>query len=416
LINECAGQAADGPPLTFGELWMPTTDGRSAPPEWLARTGVSKWRYVDLQVISTNLTHGRPYCFPSDDADQFLFFKPEELKHWFPPAVIKHMVDNARDYRQLRQDGQPLELPAGLLMLPAWENMPVVFAARLSLSFPFLLSAVPLYAIDYEPPEHAARNFARCWFSDGGICSNFPIHFFDAPLPLWPTFGIKLEDEGKYRPIDDRPEHAENRFFLPKRNEQGKGERFARFDEKQGAARLGGFIGAILASARHWQHHMLIRAPGVRDRVLRVYLKENEGGLNLNMEPPILERLTQVGKDGVARLVERFAPDSSDPMGFENHRWVRLRNLCAVLEKEMSSIGTALAAQPARGTPWSSVPQAAGRRTDAECYCPNPEQQEKVLAMLEALQALSTMAGTSNDLLQRGAPRRAPSIRLVPKL
>jgi len=27
---------------------------------------------------------------------------------------------------------------------------------------------------------------------DGGLTSNFPIHFFDAPLPGRPTFGINL--------------------------------------------------------------------------------------------------------------------------------------------------------------------------------------------------------------------------------
>ena len=31
------------------------------------------------------------------------------------------------------------------------------------------------------------------WFSDGGIASNFPIHFFDSWLPDRPTFGITLQ-------------------------------------------------------------------------------------------------------------------------------------------------------------------------------------------------------------------------------
>ena len=57
-------------------------------------------------------------------------------------------------------------------------------AARLSLSFPVLLSAIPLY--DEQGTQH--------WFSDGGICSNFPLHFFDSPLPRWPTFGLDLQD------------------------------------------------------------------------------------------------------------------------------------------------------------------------------------------------------------------------------
>ena len=32
------------------------------------------------------------------------------------------------------------------------------------------------------------------WFSDGGICSNFPLHLFDSPLPRWPTFGLNLRE------------------------------------------------------------------------------------------------------------------------------------------------------------------------------------------------------------------------------
>jgi hypothetical protein len=64
----------------------------------------------------------------------------------------------------------------------------------MSLSFPILLSAVPLYAYDQEAECEFREQHppARCWFSDGGICSNFPMHFFDSPLPRWPTFGITL--------------------------------------------------------------------------------------------------------------------------------------------------------------------------------------------------------------------------------
>ena len=48
--------------------------------------------------MSTNVTHSRPYRFPSEDRDQALFFKPAELAAWFPPNVIEHMVRSAPDY------------------------------------------------------------------------------------------------------------------------------------------------------------------------------------------------------------------------------------------------------------------------------------------------------------------------------
>lgn len=417
LINESAGKAADGPPLTFGELWRPTADARSLPPAWLQESGVQSWRYVDLQMISTNVTHRRPYRFPYDDDDQNLFFKPAELRKWFPQAVIDHMVATAADYAAHRKDQQPESLPDGLLMLPQASDMPVVFAARLSLSFPFLLSAVPLYALDYEAQDPSLHQFERCWFSDGGICSNFPIHFFDSPLPLWPTVGIKLEAERRYRPIDGPAATAGNRSFLPDHNESGRGDTIARFDgSDKAASRLLGFISAILDSARHWQSHMLVRAPGVRDRVLRIYLKKNEGGLNLNMPPEVLQTLTKVGEDGAAALGERFRPGSADPMNFDNHRWVRVRNLTAVLENDMSSIHTSLLAAVPLTRSWQQLLAGATSRTGRDQYQATDEQSRKIEAMVEQLRSLSKVSGAQPDLLQEKAPRRTPTVRIVPNI
>jgi len=415
LINECAGKAADGDPLTFGELWRPTDDARSDPPDWLQAAGTRAWRYVDLQVMSTNVTHSRPYRFPSEDRDQALFFKPAELAAWFPPNVIEHMVRSAPDYAAQPHEAQPATLPQGMLMLPAARDLPVVFAARLSLSFPVLLSAVPLYAVDFEEPHHARRSFERCWFSDGGICSNFPIHLFDAPLPLWPTFGIKLEAERKHRPIGNTPETADNRWFLPDRNDEGRGDSFLRFDERAtGAGRLAGFGLGILNAARHWQNHMLVRAPGVRDRVVRVYLKKDEGGLNLNMPPPVLDELTRAGQQGAAMLARQFAPGSSDRMNFDNHRAVRLQNLTGVIEKDLANFHRALEAAVPGARPWQALvsTRAARGETDAAAQ----ERQQKIALLVEQLRALSQAAAHQPGVLQARALRRVPVIRIVPDI
>ena len=64
----------------------------------------------------------------------------------------------------------------------------MVVMARMSLSFPGLIAAVPLYAVDYNGDQSVVRHL----FSDGGISSNFPMHFFDSLLPTRPTFGINL--------------------------------------------------------------------------------------------------------------------------------------------------------------------------------------------------------------------------------
>jgi predicted acylesterase/phospholipase RssA len=419
-INQSAAMGADGPPLTFGELWKPSGVD-SEPPEWLRAAGITSWRYIDLQMIATNVTHRRPYRFPYLDDDQELFFDPEELQDWFPPNVIAHLVEHAQEYRPDPAEKKP-PLPQRLRKLPPAEKLPLVFAARLSLSFPFLLSAVPLYAIDYESGDAAKRSFGRCWFSDGGICSNFPIHFFDSPVPLWPTFGIKLEAERKFHPIvdegDEPGELSDSRFFLPNNNPAGRGDTMARFDEAaHGSARLFGFVGAMLDSARHWQDHMLARAPAVRDRVVRVYLKPDEGGLNLNMPSGVLKTLSSSGERTAAMLAERFRPGSLSDMNFDNHRWIRLRNLTRVIEADFSSIHKALAAQrnPSLVDACSLV-DTLGARQDWGSQGADDAQRAKIKVLLAQLAQLSREAADGGDLLKNNAPYRTPALRIVPDI
>lgn len=275
-----------------------------------------------------------------------------------------------------------------------------------------LFSAIPLYAVDYEERNFALRKFGRCFFSDGGICSNFPIHFFDSAVPLWPTFGVKLENERKHQKIGDAPSQQGNRWFLPELNEDGRGDSFFRFDEAaSGGANLFGFIGAILASARHWQNHMLVRAPGVRDRVLRVFLKKDEGGLNLNMSPSVLEDLTRAGSQGAEKLAARFGKGSEDRMNFDNHRWVRLRNLTAVMEKDLADVHKALRAAPPGVAAWTDLLERAMAGTDQDPYAINAQKREKMHALLDSLVSMSDIADASHSVLKEGAPRRAPVIR-----
>ena len=103
----------------------------------------------------------------------------------------------------------------------------------MSLSFPLLISAVPLYAIDYERARAAERAPEVCWFSDGGISSNFPVHFFDSPLPSRPTFAVNL------RYLAANPE-AGAEVVMAKNNIGGIAEWFKRF--RPG---IGGFLGAL---------------------------------------------------------------------------------------------------------------------------------------------------------------------------
>ena len=187
-IQKAAGRDAKDKPLTFGDLW----DAKGFPPTWRSIPEGVRKRSIDLQVFSTNLAHGRPYVFPLAEPEtgesrfrshEPLYFTEAEMEKYFPPEVVQWMVEKSP--AKSKEDGKDM------LELPEPEHFPVVLATRMSLAFPFLISAIPLYAVDRDLTDE--RKFRRCWFSDGGISSNFPIHLFDGLVPVWPTFGIHLE-------------------------------------------------------------------------------------------------------------------------------------------------------------------------------------------------------------------------------
>lgn len=128
---------------------------------------------INLVLMTTDLSEGRPYRLPSTANWDYC---EECLNYVLPRRVVEQMNGPTT------AEKCPLHKQTPLRTLPAKEDLPVVLAVRMSLSFPCLIAAVPL-----------CRDGRVHWFSDGGITSNFPIHFFDSLLPRWPTFGLSLQ-------------------------------------------------------------------------------------------------------------------------------------------------------------------------------------------------------------------------------
>src|SRR5204863_173930 len=72
----------------------------------------------------------------------------------FPEYVVNHMVSNQPNPLDPDPNKRPLipqeNLPGGYYYLPNEEKLPVVVCTRMSLSFPILLSAVPLYTLSTQ--------------------------------------------------------------------------------------------------------------------------------------------------------------------------------------------------------------------------------------------------------------------------
>jgi hypothetical protein len=181
LFQSVVGRSVKDDPVTFGDLWG--TDDELAE------------RNIDLVLMTTNATRGVSHRFPFVEGVWGpLYFNEAEFAKLFPPRVVRWLKDHSPTQRKDEpadpdEKDNKLVIPPGFYRLPPAAKLPILMGARMSLSFPFLLSQVPLHTPQYRAGEAKLR---RCLFSDGDLTSNFPIHFFDAPIPGRPTFGINL--------------------------------------------------------------------------------------------------------------------------------------------------------------------------------------------------------------------------------
>src|SRR5262249_9533926 len=119
----------------------------------------------------------------------------------------------------------------------------------------------------------------KCWFSDGGISSNFPIHFFDRVLPGRPTFAINL------RPLrlEEQPgaENQANNVEMATTNNDEIADWWYRLPERKRRvlirdSRLPSFLMAAVGTMQNRIDEAQMRAPGFRDRVAHVKLSDDE--------------------------------------------------------------------------------------------------------------------------------------------
>jgi hypothetical protein len=309
-IEEIAG-LPPGTPLTFGMLWRAGVQGDPAedPPD-------RRERVIDLRMITTSLTEARPYEFPL--RTNSYHFNEVELQNYFPDYIVKAMKTSTREGATTFE---------GLIPMPPISELPIIVATRMSLSFPILLSAVPLYRVDYTPD--GKPDPAQVWFSDGGLTSNFPISLFDAPLPGWPTLAINLGS----RPANSAIEPG----YIPQRHSAGRLSPFQKIDS------LVSFGASMVNAMQNWNDTLQTTLPGFRDRIYTIELTSDQGGLNLNMPPQTIADLIKLGEDAGKALVERFdnvsqlTPDAS-MHSWEDHRWTRLRTTLTMLQTYLDDL------------------------------------------------------------------------------
>jgi len=280
--------------------------------------------------------------------------------------------------------------------------LPLLVGARMSLSFPGLISAVPLWTRDFTLRDKAERDkLRRCLFSDGGLTSNFPIQFFDHLLPNSPTFAITLDEYDSKRNYDS--------VWLPDKALSGIQLPIVLFSG------LGSFLLKLLYSAMDWHDNLQSTLPGYRERIVHVALKPDEGGLNLTMSQATVDKLVSFGREAGILLRDDFDMDE--------HRWRRFLVSMARMEETLDEVAAAYEQVPGEfGTFLEKYVEEQKPYREPEHSGEHPpytqDTQLRVEAMLKRAEALVALGkGWRDPPTIRGGhiPKPATNLRITPK-
>ena len=319
-IEQLAGGGRQSP-LTYGDL---------------------KEHDIGLVTLTTNLSQSASETFPF--SDETWAFKPDDMRKLFPEPVADHLERLGQ--MATKDSSRQTELnAAGLLKLPRANDIPVILGARISLSFPVLISAVPLWRLTFLQQENNwVPEYREVWLSDGGICSNMPVHLFDHPLPSRPTYGINLGSAAT-ADGDGGMADAHRNVWRPIQAGVGDGSPIAAITS------TGGLLGAVLTTMQNWSDNLATKALGVRDRICTIQLAKGEGGMNLDMDSTTITGLVPKGRaagENLGWMVRGDIPEHADvPPGvnpsqattqWTRHRWTRLRSTALGADKYIEAI------------------------------------------------------------------------------
>jgi predicted acylesterase/phospholipase RssA len=383
-IQRCAGREG-GPPLTFADL----ASGRRADHK------------IALEMMTTDLSAAQPLSLPF--AEGLFLYSPGEFARLFPADVLAH----------LEQVSTPVPTPPGVLgptdlrTFPGLD-LPVIVGTRMSLSFPGLICAVPLWA------QGMSRGGpVRHWFSDGGISSNFPMHFFDTWLPSRPTFGLDLvptpRAHGKREPVREPGDPVATATVAAPSGLGGeKVRRVAQINN------LFEFLAQILDTTLNWRDTLLAELPGFSDRIRSVRLPEGTGGIRLTMTPEEIRDLAASGAIAGDSLLTTF--------DWDDHLFARFTLLMRQLQQNLvggggAEPGTVIKAftpefqQLLASLGEAAVPGDGATTYDAQWGVAARDRTRALLGL-----ASGWAAAPSLSFIQGEEPTPPPVMRLRPKV
>jgi hypothetical protein len=320
LLGEPGGRS-----LTFGDLWLGRAGRRDGDAERLRRADADpEQRVVDLRLVATDVTLGRPVRLPLRPG---WLFCTACLRAALTERLVAQVADAAPaagDAHRCPVHGEPLR------PLPDAADLPVAVAVRIAAAPVGLLRAVPLFRAGTDAgPEvrdpfgaWAAREdtdpvdagVTTHWFCDAGADADLTL--FDSVLPRWPTFGLAVRggvdapDDGDGPWVDVAASAARPR---PAPAVQVSG--------------VSDLLAAVLGASSGTADRAAAARQGERGR-LGVVRRGRGAGVGPFLDGPDVLRLALRGRHAGRELRAVFTGRDGDvagQTGADRHRWIRMR-------------------------------------------------------------------------------------------
>ena len=311
-LNKLAGKSEDQL-LTFNDLWAPTDEEEE--------------RNVELELTASDISLGQPVKFPQqldlvEEPEDIYYFREDEMLKIFPENIVKHMVEKARS-------GKSFNKVKGFIPMPETADLPVVFALRLALSIPFVMSSVPLYKVSRIRQKGRIRwQMSKSWVTGAGLAGNFHVHSFDRPLPIWPTFGLHIAPVGgESEGYGDKKKGIWVQNLI---NQQGP-SLWLGFNHFQS------FLKAAFNVTANYEDRLLLQTPGFKERMAVVKIAQSQAGLFAQLDKETCDHLANLGENAARQLADRYSKEreNNNSTSWDAHRWIRYRNAMALFEKKL---------------------------------------------------------------------------------
>ena len=408
LLNELAGKDGDDS-LTFGDLWGGTDPDAE--------------RDVNLEMVTTCLTEGRPYRMPfrrskSEDASEPEFwFRPEEMRGLFPPDVVRQMIRDARGEEPGIQGSRAVARRGEAASRRRRPDEP-------QLPDPDQRSAAP--SDRQVAPRAGVEAHARA------VLVLRRRHHQQLPGPLLRLPGPPLAD------LRDRPAETAGRVGpfgkrvrerLDGQGQPSEGDTWrVGWEGLAPHRRLVAFAGSIFRTMQNWVDQTQSQVHGYRDRVVHIEHSGTEGGMNLKMDSEVITHLSERGGWAGKLLAHRYAelpatevPRENgepaegwqeSPLDWSNQRWIRYRSFMGLLEDSLGRLRRGcLEGQP-------SIEELSRRELDEPPGFPWKTEDQRAFALLatEEVTDLPDAWKGRKESFEPGTPQPPPSLRVGPRI